>query len=145
MTKTVFTNYWVNRRVDVKREHGSYETEEEAVEAIQAWWEIHRKSYSNVTQERTNTGALEIEYGDPNYVYRVEKRIIEEPLPSKSYRLKTQGEIDSLRQKHQLDEETVVFDELPEPYRDRLVLAMGDPKLARKYTYTKSGQPIVEL
>lgn len=145
MASTVYTNYWVNVRADVKKEHGTYRSEEEAVQAVQAWWEIHGESYSNVEYNRTNTGALEILYGDPNYFYRIEERQVTGPLPRTSYRVKGRGEIEALRSKHQLDGETFLFDELPEPYRDRLILAMGDSQKARGYTYTEDGRPIVEL
>lgn len=145
MSKTVYTNYWVNRRADVKKEHGSYESEEEAVRAIKAWWEIHDEKYNDVEEIRTNTGALEILYGDPNYFYRIEEREITEPLPTTSYRVKAQGEIEALRNKYQLDEDTFVFDELAEPYRDRIMLAMNSINKAREYSYTEKGQPIVKL
>lgn len=145
MTNTVYTNYWVNERAEVKKRHGSFKTEEDAVNAIHAWWEIHDESYSDVSYNRTNTGALEVIYGDPNYFYRIEKREISEQLPTISYRLKTQGEIEALRNKHLLDRETFVFDELPEPRRDRLMVAMGDIKVAREYTYTEDGKPILRV
>lgn len=145
MTNTVYTNYWVNERAEVKKRHGSFKTEEDAVNAIHAWWEIHDESYSDVSYNRTNTGALEVIYGDPNYFYRIEKREISEQLPTTSYRLKTQGEIEALRNKHLLDRETFVFDELPEPRRDRLMVAMGDIKVAREYTYTEDGKPILRV
>jgi hypothetical protein len=143
MTRTVFTNYWVNERADVKKKHGSFETERDAVQAIMAWWEIHKESYKDISYERTNTDALEILYGNPNYYYRVEQEETSEPLPTTSYKVKSQGEIDALRKTHQLDEDAVLFDELPEPYRDRLIVAMGDSKLAREYSYTKDGKPII--
>lgn len=145
MVKTIYTNYWVNKRVDLKKEHGSYKTEDEALRGIQAWWEIHDQKYNDVEYVRTNTGALEILYGDPNYFYRIEEREITNSLPNTSYKLKTPGEIEALRNRYQLDAETFVFDELAEPHRDRLILAMGDSKKARGYTYTESGRPIVEL
>ena len=43
MAKTVYTNYWINERDNVRKEHGSYETEKEAIEAILTWWEIHNQ------------------------------------------------------------------------------------------------------
>lgn len=144
MTRTVYTTYWVNERANVKKEHGSFATEREAVQAVMAWWEIHKESHKDVSYERTNTEALEILYGDGNYYYRVEKEETSEPLPKTSYKIKTQGEIDSLRQKHQLEEDTLLFDELPEPYRDRVIVAMGDSKAAREYSYTKDGKPIIK-
>ncbi len=144
MTRTVYTNYWVNERDDVKKQHGSYNSEEEAVNAVFAWWEIHDESHGSVDYNRTNTGALEILYGDPNYYYRIEKGETTTPLPKTSYKVKSRGEIEAFRQKHQLNEETFVFDELPEPYRDRLIVAMADVEEARKYTYTENGQPIVK-
>lgn len=145
MTNVVYTNYWINERDNVKKEHGSYKTEQEAIEAIRAWWEIHREKHRDISYERTNRGALEVLYGDTNYYYRIEKREIPNALPSKSYKVKSQGEIDSLRLKHQLDDETLIFDELSEPYRDRLVIAFSDVKKCREYTYTEDGQPITKL
>src|SRR5699024_7577419 len=99
----------------------------------------------DVSYERTNRGALEILYGDANYYYRIESREINEPLPSRVYKVKSKGEIEALRAKHQLDETAFVFDELPEPYRDRLILAIGDSSKCREYSYTEDGQPIIEL
>lgn len=145
MTGTVYTNYWVNERADVKKEHGSYKSEEDAVLAVKTWWEIHGEKRNNIEYRRTNTGALEILYGDPHYYYRIEKRNSDSPLPSTSYRTKTKGEIEALRNKLQLDKETFLFDELAEPYRDRLILAMADPKKCRAYTYTEDGRPIIKL
>lgn len=144
MTRTVYTNYWVNRRDNVKKRHGSFATEEEAVNAVHAWWELHNEQYHDISYNRTNTGALEIIYGDDNYYYRIEKDKISTPLPSTSYRLKTKGEIEALRNKHMLDKDTFIFDELAEPYRDRIIVAMGDSQLAREYTYTKDGRPIIK-
>jgi len=145
MTRTVYTNYWVNERDGVKKEHGSFKTEKEAIDSVLAWWEIHKESYKDISYERTNTDALEILYGDPNYYYRIEKKETTEPLPKTSYNVRSQGEIQSLRRKHQLDERSLLFDELPEPYRDRLMVAMGDSQVAREYTYTKDGEPIVKV
>lgn len=144
MTRTVYTTYWVNERADVRKKHGSFDTEQEAVRAIFAWWEIHKEAYRDVQYHRTNTDALEIIYGDPNYYYRVEKHQTSDPKPTTSYRVKGAGEIEALRNKHQLDEKTVVFDELPEPYRDRVMVAMGNIKVARAYTYTEDGKPIIK-
>ncbi len=144
MGKTVYTNYWVNRRADIRKEHGTYKTEEDALRGIKAWWEIHNEKYSNVEEIRTNTGALEVLYGDPNYFYRIEKRETEEALPATSYRVKSQGEIEALRNKHQLDSETFIFDELAEPHRDRIMTAMNSIQKARSYTYTEEGEPIVK-
>ncbi len=145
MPNEVYTNYWVNQRDDVKKEHGSYKTEEEAIDAIKAWWEIHHETHREVSYERTNTGALEILYGDPNYYYRIEKNKRDTALPSTSYKVKSKGEIDALRNKFLLDKATFVFDELSEPYRDRLVKAFGDIKVCRAYSYTEDGQPIIQL
>lgn len=145
MTRTVYTNYWVNERADVKKRHGSFNSEKEAVAAIYAWWEIHNESYHDIEYVRTNTDALEIIYGDANYYYRVEKRKTSKPAPKTSYRVKTHGEIEALRNKHQLDDQTFLFDELPEPYRDRLIAAMGNIQIAREYSYNEKGQPIIKV
>ncbi|WP_025730880.1 hypothetical protein [Atopobacter phocae] len=144
MTNTVYTNYWISKRDGVKKEHGSYKTEEAALEGILAWWRQHRESYDYQTI-RTNTGALEIVYDDENYVYRIEQREIDGKLPSTSYKLKSKNEIDSQRQQLNLDEETYLFDELAEPYRDRLVIAMADNTKFRNFVYTKNGEPIVKI
>lgn len=144
MPKTVYTNYWVNERANVKKQHGSFKTEDEGIAAILAWWEIHKESPKDVSYIRTNRGALEVLYGDPNYYYRIEERTTEKALPTRSYKLRTAGEIEALRQQYQLDEATLIFDELPEPYRDRIIVAMGDSKQAREYTYTADGKPIIK-
>lgn len=145
MEQTVYTNYWVNRVTKLKKEHGSYKTEEEAIKGIKAWWELHKEDYPNAEYRRTNSGALEIKYNGDNYVYRIEKRKLDEKLPSKSYKLRKPGEIEALRSKHQLHEEAFLFDELAEPYRDRLVLTMADGKKVQDYVYDNEGRPIKKL
>lgn len=145
MAQEVYTNYWVNRWTKVRKEHGSYPSEEEAVKAIMTWWDIHKEHHKHVEQRRTNKGALEIAYGDDHYVYRIEKRTMDMPLPSTTYRLKSDGEIRQQRLMYQLNDETYLFDELAEPYRDRLIVAMADSAKVREYCYTKNGQPIVKL
>ena len=70
MTQTVYTNYWQNRIGNIRKEHGSYKSEEEAIAVIKAWWEPHKENHKNVQNNRTNSGALEIVYDDKNYVYR---------------------------------------------------------------------------
>lgn len=144
MPERIYTNYWVNRRVEVKKEHGSYKSEEEAIEGIEAWWAIHGEDH-DYEKVRTNTGALEILYDDPNYFYRIEEDPSMDSLPKRSYRVKSSGEIDALRKKYSLDDQSYVFDELAEPYRDRIIVAMNDIKKARAYSYTKKGRPIVQL
>jgi len=84
-------------------------------------------------------------YEDEISVYRIEKRTIDGSLPSRSYKLKKPGEIDALRKKHNLDDELCVFDELAEPFRDRLILAMADSKKARNYIYDREGRPIRKM
>lgn len=144
MSETIYTNYWVNRRADIRKEHGSYASEEDAVKGIKSWWSLHGESHE--TEEvRTNTGALEILYGDPNYFYRIEENEKMDSLPNKSYKLKTKGEIDALRKKYQLGEGAYVFDELAEPYRDRIITAMNSIQRARSYSYTEKGKPIVKI
>ena len=64
MEKVVYTNYWVDRYTDARKEHGSYLTEEEALNAIYTWWRIHKEHHRDVKETRTNTGALEITYDD---------------------------------------------------------------------------------
>ena len=144
MPQTVYTSYWINRRDDVHKEHGSYPSEEEAIEGIYAWWELNKDHY-RVEQVRTNTGALELLYGDDNYYYRIQKRIIEDSLPSKSYKLLSSGEILSKRKQLNLDDNTLLFDELAEPYRDRVITAMADSKKAREWLFTQNGKPIVNI
>lgn len=43
MTPTVYTNYWISRIGDVRKEHGSYKTEEEVIEGVKVWWELHKE------------------------------------------------------------------------------------------------------
>lgn len=145
MGVTVYTNYWVNNLNGMKKEHGSYKTEKEACDGIFAWWEIHNESYNDIEYVRTNRGALEVVYGSSDYYYRIEASETDEPLPNTNYTVKKPGEIEALRSKFQLDEDTFLFDELAEPYRDRLIIAMGDIKKVRSFTYTKEGRPIIEL
>lgn len=145
MTQTVYTNYWVNRREDFRKEHGSYLSEEEALKGIETWWELQKDKYTNVTKTRTNSGALEINYGDENYFYRIEKREIPDKLPTRSYKLKTKGEIESTRSKLNLSDEQFLFDELAEPYRDRLIIAMSNSKTPREFLYSEKGTPIVKI
>src|SRR5699024_2549294 len=145
MAKTVYTNYWINERDNVRKEHGSYETEKEAIEAMITWWKIQNQKNRDVSYERTNRGALEILYGDANYYYRIGRGEINGSIPTRENKVKSKGEIEALRAKHQLDETAFIFDELPEPYRDRLIQAIGDSSKCREYSYTEDGQPIVEL
>lgn len=142
MDKTVYTNYWVNKRAKMRKEHGSYETEEEAVQGIKAWWELHQDNYQEVEYTRTNTGALEITYGDDNYYYRIEKREIAGTLPRRKVKMRTKGEIHSQRLTYSLDDESFFYEELAEPYRDRLSIAMADGQKLREYIYDFKGRPI---
>ena len=144
MTNTVYTNYWISKRDDVRKEHGTYRTEEEALEAIKAWWELKGESY-DTKEYRTNTGALEIAYIDDNYFYRIEKHETEDRLPQTQYKLKKPGQIESKRQQLNLDDHLYLFDELGEPYRDRLITAMGDSEKARSYSYNEEGIPVDKL
>lgn len=145
MSQTIYTNYWESKNYDVRKEHGSYQSEEEALKGIEAWWDLHDKNYSHVEQTRTNTGALEIKYDDDNYYYRIEKKTIEGKLPDHSYKKKSKGETDALRQKYGLDDDSFVFDELSEPYRDRIILAMADIQKAREFIYDNNGRPYKEV
>lgn len=145
MSQTIYTNYWVNQRVGIKKEHGSFKTEADAIKGIETWWEIHKNHYKEVSHKRTNSGALEIHYGDPNYFYRIESRTIDGALPSTNYRLKQKGEIQAIRLKYHLSPEMHLFDELAEPYRDRLIVTMADASKVREYVYTDNGQPIIKL
>ncbi len=122
-------------------ENSSIMRTEEAIAGIKAWWELHKENHRNVQYNRTNSGALEIEY-DNNYVYRIEKRTIEGALPKQSYRVKKAGEVESLRAKYNLNKESFLFDELAEPLRDRLILAMADIKKARSHVYDREGRLI---
>ncbi|MCZ0717201.1 hypothetical protein [Aerococcus kribbianus] len=141
MTQTVYTNYWISKRDGVRKEHGTYASEEDALEAIKVWWELKGESYKTDIY-RTNTGALEIAYIDDNYFYRIESHETDQPLPKKTYRLKKPGEVESQRAQLNLDDHSYLFDELGEPYRDRLIRAMGDIQLARSFTYNEEGVPI---
>ena len=53
MEKVVYTNYWVDRYTDARKEHGSYPTEEEALNAIYTWWRIHKEHHRDVKETRT--------------------------------------------------------------------------------------------
>lgn len=145
MSQTVFTNYWVNQREDFRKEHGSYLTEEEAIQGIETWWEIQNDKYSNVTRTRTNSGALEIKYGDDNYFYRIEQRQIEGALPKRAYKLKSKGEIEAQRKQLNLHDQQFLFDELAEPYRDRLIITMSNSLIPREYLYSENGKPTVKI
>ncbi|MCR8968854.1 hypothetical protein [Facklamia sp. 7083-14-GEN3] len=145
MGRKVYTNYWLNRRDNVVKEHGSYATEEEALRGIKAWWELQKDNYKDVKERRTNSGALEITYGDSNYYYRIVEREFDEELPSLKVKLRSQGEVESLRKKFFLEDEQALFDELAEPYRDRLVEAMGDGKKVQDYIYDQQGRMIRPL
>lgn len=145
MTQTIFTNYWIDKYNDVRKEHASFKTEEEAVNAIERWWEIKGENYNDVEMYRTNTGALEIDYGFDRYFYRVEQREIEGELPPTIYKLMTENEIEAKRQQLGLDDDYYLFDELPEPRRDRLVEAMGDAHKVRQWSYTDKGVPVLKL
>jgi len=145
MPKTVYTNYWESKNGEIRKEHGSYASEEEALKGIEAWWELHGEHHSDVEQNRTNTGALEIIYNGNDYYYRIEKRMIDGNLPKSTYKKKTAGEIDALRDKHNLDDESFVFDELSEPFRDRIISATPDIQKARNYIYDNKGRPYKEL
>ncbi|MDO4669875.1 MAG: hypothetical protein Q4A67_00200 [Aerococcus sp.] len=147
MTQIVYTVYWENKRDEVRKKHGSFKSEEAAMEGIKSWWELQKEHYKDPHFERTNTGALEVEYlqDDDNYVYRIEKEEIEGHLPSTSYKLLTEGEITATRQKYALEEEQYLFDELAEPYRDRLIVAMNDAKKAKSYVYDQRGRMIRPL
>lgn len=145
MTKKVYTNYWVNKNTGVRKEHGTYASEEEAIRGIEAWWDIHGEFYPKKEGYRTNSGAWEIKYGDQYCFYRVESRTTDEDLPKVSYKLMNQNEIDSLRKSHQLDEEEFLFDELAEPYRDKLVLAYNNIDKLRGQIYSQDGKPITSL
>ena len=145
MTQRVYTNYWISRIGDVRKQHGSYKSEEAAIEGVKAWWELHKEKYPNAEHKRTNSGALEIIYHDENSFYRIEKRVIDGKLPSKSYSLRKPGEIESARSRLLLDKELCVFDELAEPFRDRLITAMGDSKKARSFIYDREGRPVKEI
>lgn len=145
MSQTVYTNYWVNRRSNVIKEHGSYASEEEAFQGIKAWWELQKDNYREVDQRRTNSGALEITYGDDNYYYRIIKREIEGQLPSLKVKLRSAGQIEALRKQHLLEDKDYLFEELAEPYRDRLVMAMGDGQKVLGYVYDHHGRMIRPL
>lgn len=142
MAHDVFTNFWINERAGVRKEHGSYATEEEAVAGIEAWWELHKDNYTDIKHTRTNRGALEITYGDDNYYYRIEKRTTDEPLLNKKPKKRSAGEVEKLRQTHQIDDEAYLFEELAEPYQDRLMTAFHDGAKLLTYTFDKKGRPI---
>lgn len=145
MEQTVYTNYWQNRLTGVKKEHGSYKSEEEAINGIKAWWELHKEDYPHAEFKRTNSGALEIIYNDDDHFYRVEKRKTDQPLPKSKTKLRSKNEVASIRQKHGLHEEAFLYEELAEPYRDRLMMAMNDSQKLLQYTFDSEGRPIRKL
>lgn len=144
MANTYYTIYWINKRDDVRKQHGTHPSKEEAKEAIIAWWEINNESY-DYEMYNTNTGAIEIKYVDDYSFYRIEEVTSDEKLPSKTYKLKTPGENLAKRQQLNLDEDHYLFDELAEPHRDRLIQAMADPVKARSFIYDKDGKLIRSL
>lgn len=147
MTQTVYTVYWENKRDEVRKKHGSFKSEEAAMEGIKAWWELQKDHYKDPHIARTNTGALEVTYlqDDDNYVYRIEAEELTGSLPTTSYQLLSPGEIKATRQKYALEDEQYLFDELAEPYRDRLIVAMNDAKKAKSYRYDQRGRMIRPL
>lgn len=145
MSRKVYTTYWESKLGNVRKEHGTYKSEEEAIDGINAWWELHNEKYPEAEFKRTNTGALEIVYDHENYAYRIEERTTGTSLPNLSYNLKSSGETEAFRKMNNLDEELCVFDELAEPYRDRLILAMADIKKARNYIYDREGRPVRKI
>jgi hypothetical protein len=50
--------------------------------------------------------------------------------------------VESLRGKYNLNKESFLFDELAEPLRDRLILAMADINKARNHVYDSEGRLI---
>ncbi|MBG9987983.1 hypothetical protein HZY88_03205 [Aerococcaceae bacterium DSM 111176] len=145
MTKTVYTNYWLNKYTDQKKEHGSYNSEEEAIAGIEAWWELHKDNYQDVQHVRTNTGALEISYGEEQYVYRIEKREIDGNIPAARPKKRPAGEIQRIRSQHNIDQELYLYEELAEPYQDRLITAMHDGAKLLTYIYDVKGRPVKKL
>lgn len=145
MAQKIYTNYWVDDYNGVRKEHGSYKSEGEALEGIKAWWEIHGESYPDAEVYRTNTGALEIKYGEDFYFYRIESQESDEKLPQTSYTLKTKGEIEAKRQQLGLTSEEFLFDELAEPYRDRLIAAFASIQAVRNYIFQANGRPIKQI
>ena len=142
MTK-VYTNYWHSRRDNVVKEHGSYATEEEALEGIQTWWELHGETYNQNEPRRTNSGALEINYlADDNYYYRIESRDIQGNLPSPKPQKRPMGQVEKIRKELKLGQEEFLYEELAEPYQDRLIKVMNDGKILLAYTYDEKGRPI---
>lgn len=140
MTHTVYTNYWMNRRDNVIKEHGTFNSEEEALQGIKAWWELQGDDYSNVEERRTNSGALEITYGDDNYYYRIISSESETPAVMRKPKKRQAGELDTMRRQRLIDDSLYFFEELAEPYQDRLLMAMGDGEKALKYLYDEKGR-----
>lgn len=145
MSTKAYTTYWVNRRDDVRKEHGTYASEEEAVKGIEAWWEIHQEKPHHVEKVRTNTGALEIYYGEDYYYYRIEERRLDGKLPAAHAKKRSQAEVESLRKKYDVSEELYLYEELAEPYQDRLTLAMNDGKKILNLLYDHRGRPVRPL
>lgn len=145
MSTTVYTTYWVNRRDDVRKEHGTFTSEEEALKGIEAWWEIHQEKPHEVKTVRTNSGALEVYYGEDYYYYRIQSRKIQGKLPSARASKRSKGQVDSLRRKYALPDELYLYEELPEPCQDRLTLAMNEGKKLLDLVYDQKGRPVRSL
>lgn len=144
MSNTYYTIYWINKRDDVRKEHGTYKSEDDAKEAILTWWEINQEDYDYEIY-RTNTGALEVKYIDDYSFYRIEAVQSDQKLPSKSYKLYKHDQILAKRKALDLDDNQYLFDQLAEPYRDRLIMAMASPKVARSLVYNQEGQPLFQI
>lgn len=80
---------------------------------------------------------MEIESDDNNYIYQIEKRTIEGTFPKRSYWVNKAEEVESLCAKYDLNKKFFLFDELVEPLRDKVILAMADIKKARSHDYDK--------
>ncbi|MER2064428.1 MAG: hypothetical protein ABS873_07220, partial [Alkalibacterium sp.] len=73
------------------------------------------------------------------------KRKTDRPLPKSKAKLRNKNEVVSIRQKHDLHDEAFLFEELAEPYRDRLMIAMNDSEKLMQYTFDSEGRPIKKL
>lgn len=145
MTKKVYTVFWENKLSGELKQHGTFKSYDNAVSAIKAWWELHEYQPEKF-KEKPNGQVTRIEYGHRDYIYKIVEREIDEQLPKTTYKQIKQGQIDDQRKKYNLsNNDGFLFDELPEPRRDRIIVAMGDINAARSYTYDNKGKPITKF
>lgn len=145
MTKKVYTVFWENNLSGELKQHGTFKSYEDATAAIKAWWEMHEYQPTKF-KEKPNGHVTRIEYGHRDYVYKIVEHELVGKLLSTSYKQLKQGQVEDQRKKLNLShDDGLLFDQLPEPRRDRIIVAMGDINAARNYTYDHKGKPITKF